>query len=153
MKKITKLSYLSLLLTPLGVQAQQTTNVGINETLVNSQDKFALINCQVLGSVFSVFGVVFLILIVVYAFFKLFKVISAKKPASDTARLADNDVINTGKEAASGDVYAAISMALYELNNEAHDIENMVLTIKRARISYSPWSSKIYGLTQLPGKK
>ena len=108
MKKITKLSYLSLLLTPLGVQAQQTTNVGINETLVNSQDKFALINCQVLSSVFSVFGVVFLILIVVYAFFKLFKVISAKKPASDTARLADNDVINTGKEAASGDVYAAI---------------------------------------------
>ena len=152
MKKITKLSYLSLLLTPLGVQAQQTTNVGINETLVNSQDKFALINCQVLSSVFSVFGVVFLILIVVYAFFKLFKVILAKKPASDAARLADNDMI-TSKEAASGDVYAAISMALYELNNEAHDIENMVLTIKRARISYSPWSSKIYGLTQLPVKK
>jgi len=52
----------------------------------------------------------------------------------------------------SGEVYAAISMALYELNNEAHDIEHAVLTIKRARCPYSPWSSKIYGMRQLPGK-
>ena len=47
---------------------------------------------------------------------------------------------------APGEVYAAISMALHEMQDEVHDVEETVLTITRVKRSYSPWSSKIYTL-------
>lgn len=49
----------------------------------------------------------------------------------------------------SGEVIAAISMALRD-HLEAHDRENTVLTINKVRRAYSPWSSKIYSLRELP---
>lgn len=52
----------------------------------------------------------------------------------------------------SGDVSAAISMAIY-LCRQLHDEESNVITIKRVSKSYSPWSSKIYSLREFPGKK
>jgi Na+-transporting methylmalonyl-CoA/oxaloacetate decarboxylase gamma subunit len=51
----------------------------------------------------------------------------------------------------SGDVYAAIAMAIYEAT-ELHDEENTILTIKNAARHYSPWSSKIYTLRETPVK-
>ena len=53
-------------------------------------------------------------------------------------------------EAISGEVNAAIVMTLYLYQNELHDIENTVLTIKKVSRTYSPWSSKIYGLRKNP---
>jgi Na+-transporting methylmalonyl-CoA/oxaloacetate decarboxylase gamma subunit len=50
----------------------------------------------------------------------------------------------------SGDVNAAIGMALHLYLSEIHDFENTVLTIKKVSRTYSPWSSKIYGLRQIP---
>lgn len=50
----------------------------------------------------------------------------------------------------SVEAYAAIAMALYEMNGEVHDFENTVLTIKDIDRSYSPWSSKIYTLREIP---
>ena len=50
----------------------------------------------------------------------------------------------------SGEEIAAIAMALYEHLN-AHDTENTVLTINKVKRAYSPWSSKIYGLREVPG--
>jgi Na+-transporting methylmalonyl-CoA/oxaloacetate decarboxylase gamma subunit len=47
-----------------------------------------------------------------------------------------------------GNVTAAISLALHLYFNELHDEESNVITIKKVRKSYSPWSSKIYGVTQ-----
>ena len=44
----------------------------------------------------------------------------------------------------TGDVNAAISMALYLYFNEIHDVESDVITIERIPKQYSPWSSKIY---------
>lgn len=52
----------------------------------------------------------------------------------------------------SGEVNAAISMALHLYFEEAHDFENTVLTIKKVQRPYSPWSSKIYGIRQLQRK-
>lgn len=51
----------------------------------------------------------------------------------------------------TGDVSAAISMALY-LCHELHDEESNVITIKRVSKTYSPWSSKIYTLRDVPDK-
>ena len=50
----------------------------------------------------------------------------------------------------SGEVNAAIVMALYLYSNEIHDQEDPVLTMIRVSRTYSPWSSKIYGLRKLP---
>jgi Na+-transporting methylmalonyl-CoA/oxaloacetate decarboxylase gamma subunit len=47
-----------------------------------------------------------------------------------------------------GEVAAAISMALY-ISCQLHDEESNVLTIKKVSRTYSPWSSKIYGLRNL----
>lgn len=52
----------------------------------------------------------------------------------------------------SGDVSAAISMALHMFFDDMHDVESNVITIKRVRKTYSPWSSKIYGLRVWPRK-
>ena len=49
----------------------------------------------------------------------------------------------------TGEVNAAISMALYLYLNELHDEESNILTIKRVSKVYSPWSSKIYGVRSL----
>jgi len=41
---------------------------------------------------------------------------------------------------------AVIAAAIHLYLNEQHDFENPILTIKKAEKSYSPWSSKIYGI-------
>ncbi len=52
----------------------------------------------------------------------------------------------------SGEVCAAISMALYQ-HLEVHDVEDTVLTINKVKKAYSPWNSKIYSLREIPNKK
>ncbi len=50
----------------------------------------------------------------------------------------------------TGEINAAIAAALYLYSQELHDQESTVLTINRVSRTYSPWSSKIYGLRQYP---
>lgn len=50
----------------------------------------------------------------------------------------------------SGEVIAAISMALAEHLGQHHDLEDTILTIKRMRKAYSPWNSKIYNMRVMP---
>ncbi len=49
----------------------------------------------------------------------------------------------------TGEVNAAIAAAIHLYRSELHDHENTVLTIKKVARTYSPWSSKIYGLRNL----
>lgn len=48
---------------------------------------------------------------------------------------------------------AAIATALKLYKSEMHDRESEMLTINRITRAYSPWNSKIHGLTQVPEKK
>ncbi len=57
-----------------------------------------------------------------------------------------------GMASQSGEIFAAIAMAIYEVTEDEHDDENTVLTIKNVARNYSPWSSKIYSLRELPKK-
>ncbi len=50
----------------------------------------------------------------------------------------------------SGEVNAAIALALHLYFAEVHDKESYELTINKVSRTYSPWSSKIYGLRQHP---
>ena len=54
-------------------------------------------------------------------------------------------IVDSDKEVA-----AVISYALFLHLQEIHDYDNMVLTIQKVMRPYSPWSSKIYGLRQMP---
>lgn len=74
-------------------------------------------------------------------------------------RISDMDNTITSMEAVQREakrqdnaeaVYAAISLALHLYQKEIHDFENTVITIKKAVRPYSPWSSKIYGIRQMP---
>jgi len=48
------------------------------------------------------------------------------------------------------EVVAAIGLALSLHLQDVHDYEKTVLTMMKVMRPYSPWSSKIYGLRQIP---
>ena len=50
-------------------------------------------------------------------------------------------------------IVAAIAMAIRLAAGEEHDRESEVLTIQTIKRAYSPWNSKIHGLTRLPDHK
>ena len=50
------------------------------------------------------------------------------------------------KVTSSGDEIAAIALALYLYKTELHDHESLTLTMNKISKTYSPWSSKIYGV-------
>ncbi len=57
-----------------------------------------------------------------------------------------NEISPEEEEELSGETNAAISMALYLYMSELHDEESNIMTIEKVSKTYSPWSSKIYGL-------
>ena len=65
--------------------------------------------------------------------------------------------VSRRKAAAQGQLHeeeiAAIATALKIFNSDRHDRESDVLTIMSIKRAYSPWNSKIHGLTQMPDKK
>jgi len=72
----------------------------------------------------------------------------AAKVAANGAAAADEHEAITDQEIA-----AAIITALKIYKSNLHDQESEMLTIHRITRAYSPWSSKIHGLTQLPERK
>jgi hypothetical protein len=56
------------------------------------------------------------------------------------------------ENSSTGELNAAIGLALYMYTSELHDIESLNLTINKVSRNYSPWSSKIYGLRQIQNK-
>jgi glutaconyl-CoA/methylmalonyl-CoA decarboxylase subunit delta len=49
-----------------------------------------------------------------------------------------------------GETLAAISLALHLYHQQMQGLEDAVMTFKNAAKTYSPWSSKIYGLRRTP---
>ena len=50
----------------------------------------------------------------------------------------------------SGETLVAISLALHLYHPQLQGLEDAVMTFKNASKTYSPWSSKIYGLRRTP---
>lgn len=104
------------------------------------------------GMALVAMSVVFTSLALLYFIFKnigaFFLRGSKKMKKAKTGALTTEEVSDSGE--ISGEVGAAIAMALHLYQTEIHDEENMVLTIKRISRAYSPWSSKIYTLRKYP---
>ncbi len=126
-------------------------------------DKFVEMDPTGFGMAVIAMTVVFFALALMYIFFKnLSRAIgldlNKQKIARALAKARLGREAESGKESiekdeeyqVSGEVNAAIAMALFMYATEMHDDENTVLTINKVSRTYSPWSSKIYGLRQYP---
>ena len=118
-----------------------------NEKIKNFEDH----DQSGLGMTVLAMAVVFAALIVLSLCFNVIGWINAKtaqrKKKEATAGNLDEAEFTEGPD--SGEEIAAVCMALHEHLN-MHDKEDLVLTINKVKRSYSPWSSKIYSLRELP---
>ena len=73
----------------------------------------------------------------------------AAKAAATGVAVADDD----HEAITDQEIAAAIITALKLYKSNLHDQESEMITIHRIARAYSPWSSKIHGLTQLPERK
>ena len=120
-------------------------------------EKFEEHDSNGIGMSISAMSVVFCGLILLFIAFK----IVGKAPVSLSKRNAMKAKGITDKQEAKekklgeapGEIFAAIAMAMHEMQSDVHDVEDTVLTITRVKRSYSPWSSKIYTLRETPLKK
>lgn len=93
-------------------------------------------------------GIVFLSLLLLYqVFLYVTKLLNYQMKRSLSKKGESKESIEKQVDV-SGDVHAAIATALHLYLSEIHDFENTVLTIGKVSRTYSPWSSKIYGLRQ-----
>ncbi|MDR1585154.1 MAG: OadG family protein [Prevotellaceae bacterium] len=105
------------------------------------------------------FAMVLVILILLVFLLLLFeKTMSAanrenKKKEVISVKVNPVDSISNKNSANGGDIseddLAAISTAIFLYFDEIHDKESNIITIKRIERRYSPWNSKIYGITPL----
>lgn len=133
-----------------------------NKTIDNNakMEKFAKHDSAGIGMAISAMSVVFTGLLLLFiAFYFVGKaavrLIERKGSAPQKAAgdVAAQPTRTAKADAVSGEVYAAIAMALHEYQSDVHDVEDTVLTIKQTKRSYSPWNSKIYTLREMPQKK
>lgn len=85
-----------------------------------------------------VFSALVLLYIVFYNLPKILRIRFKRKKGMKVQTVVEEKV------ELSGEVNAAISMALYLHFNQYHDEESTEMTIVRESRIYSPWSSKIY---------
>lgn len=139
------------LLTALSKVTPSTNNYTLDQNVkverFKQQDKFGI--SMTLTSML----VVFLALVLLYVVFKIVGKTSVRMSKKRTEN-AQTDVKGPKpvSEDIPGEVLSAIFMALHEEQSNVHDIEHTILTFNKINRSYSPWSSKIYGLRQMPRK-
>lgn len=114
------------------------------------QIDFSAIDSDGLVLVIVGYCIVFMALLLLYLFFRYIipSILRVKIGKTRFNKGSDSSETNQRIEI-TGEVNAAISMALYLYFNELHDKESNILTIKRVSKVYSPWSSKIYGVRSL----
>jgi Na+-transporting methylmalonyl-CoA/oxaloacetate decarboxylase gamma subunit len=132
----------------------EKTTPGANNftgVIVTAGEKFGAMDPFGVGMAVIAMSVVFFALILLYVVFK-----NTKKIYSiDLRKLFSKPEVEVeapkpAGEEISGEVNAAIALALHMYVNALHDHEETVLTIKKVARTYSPWSSKIYGLRNVP---
>ena len=93
------------------------------------------------------FFVAFLIktIFVVIDLFMNKKILSLRKINTHEAGVVQK---GARRQTNKGEVNAAIAMALHLYLKEMNEYENLKITIQKTVKPYSPWSSKIYGVSQ-----
>ena len=118
-------------------------------------DKFANVGWGEMGLMTLIgFAVVFVVLVLLIFIMKGMGVAFTRQKKAAKAAATGVPVADDEHEAISDqEIAAAIMTALKLYKSNLHDQESEMLTIHRITRAYSPWSSKIHGLTQLPERK
>ncbi len=116
-------------------------------------DMFTRVDANGFGMTITAMGIVFLALLLLSVCFYIISRIGAARSQRKKMEAYGINRQETERSARpegdSGEVIAAISMALNEHLN-ALDLESTILTFSKVRKPYSPWSSHIYTLRQMP---
>ena len=136
----------------LGLIILQST-VPITTTASKTAETFEKFDPWGIAMAVIAMGVVFIALILLFVSFKYIGFAFT----TDWKRRA---LIKEGKieeaqhleNSSTGELNAAIGLALYMYKSELQDMESINLTINKVSRNYSPWSSKIYGLNQIQNK-
>ena len=119
-------------------------------------EKFQVQDANGIGMAISAMAVVFSGLLLLFIIFGSIGKVStwwALRTAAKAKGLSDEETKESmTKGSTPGEVFAAIAMAMHELQEDVHDHEDTVLTIEKVERRYSPWNSKIYSLRELPRK-
>jgi sodium pump decarboxylase gamma subunit len=99
------------------------------------------------------FGVVFVVLVLLIFIMKCMGLVFTRQQKA--AKIAAKGAVAADEQDAMSDqeIAAAIITALKLYKSNLHDQESEIITINRITRAYSPWNSKIHGLTQLPEHK
>lgn len=127
---------LGLILQATAAKLDSVTTAKIQE----NADKFTQIDPWGIGMTFVGMTVVFISLLLLYMlFFNITKLLNVKIKKSKKVEGKEPQEKENEQEL-SGNVGAAITMALHLYMSELHDKENTVLTINKVARTYSPWS-------------
>lgn len=120
------------------------------EVLIAAADKFGNIDPAGSGMTFISMGIVFSALILLTIVFTMIgKFMTGGFFKKKITQVAEGKHIAANGEI-SGEINAAILMALHLYKDEQQRDKSAVLTIHRMSKLYSPWSSKIYSMRQMP---
>lgn len=126
------------------------------EVKVKTAELFVQFDPIGIGMTLVAFSVVMVALALLYLFFKLLSnMFQSKVTINLKHKKGKIESENTAVEEPhilSGEINAAIALAIHLYRNEMHDHEEAVITIKKVTKTYSPWSSKLYMLRQTPNK-
>lgn len=146
---------------PVKVVLEKTTPNGNNNTnpVITSGEQFALFDPYGAGMTIISMGVVFSALALLFLIYKatgrmlkrdIRKQWLVRKEIREKKGIPEYAGEEHSKQEMTGEINAVIALTLYLYSSELHDAENTVLTINKVSRTYSPWSSKIYGLRKLP---
>lgn len=134
------------------MQSNETVEPTPKSEIFREKDKAGVVMAVIAMSV------VFMALLCLYLIFKQLgkfmtrgvrrkekEVVAVAKVVKSTVA-PDDDLMN-------GEEIAAIAVALRRYSEDLHDLESEIVTINRVARSYSPWSSKIYSMRQLPERR
>jgi Na+-transporting methylmalonyl-CoA/oxaloacetate decarboxylase gamma subunit len=127
-----------------------------NKTLSDNakMEKFQQHDKAGFGMAITAMSVVFTGLILLYISFRTIGKGAIKLRRKNAMEAKDITCHEEAKEKklgeAPGEVIAAITLAMHEMQSDVHDVEDTVITITRVKRTYSPWSSKIYTLREIP---
>lgn len=133
--------------------------INIEPTAETASDRIVAIDPYGIGMALVAMSIVFCALLILFLIFKRIGIVNQNyerrreekknpKPANASANMVSEKI-----EEASGEEIAAIAVALKHYQQDLERLESNVLTINKVARTYSPWSSKLYGLTQLPNRK
>ena len=115
-----------------------------------SAGEFGKMDPNGIAMILIAMSVVFISLIFLYLSFKYIARLYNVDLKKRFRKSRPNEMMPEVLEDIPGETLAAISLALHLYRQQLQGLEDAVITFKNAAKTYSPWSSKIYGLRRIP---